>query len=177
MGAAPVRSGADTERLDALLIGTPSGATSLKFTESVPTVPGVGVAVTVYTTRPPDGRLSVSAGVPAPAGLLPVAPPPRVLVNVTFDSPEGRTPAIEIPSAPEGPELLTITVNVVGWPTTPTIALGETSIEMFAWGVTVTVAVAALLAGLPSVTPAGAATDAVSVTGPATAGLSRAVTV
>ena len=46
------------------------------------------------------------------------------------------------PSAPEGPELVTMTVNVTGWLTVALIVRGDTSIETLACGVTITSALA-----------------------------------
>ena len=119
--------------------------------------------------------LALTGPVPPTAGVVAVHPPGTLkLTKVVF----AGTLSERLTVAPLlGPALFTVMVYVMFCPAETGSGVSVFVIERSAWGARVSVSVALLLAGLGSVTPTGAVTDAVLVKVPVALGLIVAATV
>jgi hypothetical protein len=89
---------------------TPAGGVTVAVLERVPVALGETVPLTVYVMDEPTGRSTVSLMLPAPAGVLPVAPPDATLVNVTLVKLAGNRSVTVASATPSVPGLLTTIV-------------------------------------------------------------------
>lgn len=96
-----------------------------------------------------------------PEAVAQLAPAVATHVHVPDVAPAGRASATGALTAVDGPALPTTTVYVVLWPGVADVAPSVFVIDRSAVGFKVSVSVAELLAGVGSVTPAGAAIAAV----------------
>src|SRR3954470_22650026 len=107
---------------------TPPGADTVAVLARVPVAARLTVALAVYVTDPPAGRLAVSLMLPAPAAVQ-VPPPAPTHVQVTPVRSAGKESAIAEPAALLGPALLAVIVYVT---LLPGIAIVEPSVLVMA---------------------------------------------
>jgi hypothetical protein len=155
---------------------TPAPVATVAVFTSVPVAAALIVAVTVYVTLPPAGRLTVLLMFPDPEGAGHVPPPAPAHVQVAVND-AGKASTTVDPGALLGPALLATIVYVTLAPGTAVATPSVFVIARSAWAASVSVSVAELFPANGSVTPAGGATVAVFTTVPVAAVLMVADTV
>src|SRR5580765_8766562 len=162
---APRASTSVAELLPGLLSVTPPGAVTVAVLLNEPVARLETVQVEVYVTLPPAGRLTVSLMEPAngPAVQVPPPAPTQVVLQV---SEAGNVSATVAPVAALGPALLAVMVYVTEPPGVAVVTPSVLVMERSALGVSVSLSVAELFAGVLSVTPPGAVTVAVLLSDP-----------
>ena len=154
----------------------PAGTATVAVLTSMPVAAADSVAVSVYVTLAPAGRLTVSAMLPLPDAVH-VPPPAPTQVHVAPVSAAGSVSITVAPLTALGPAFDATIVYVTGLPGTTLATPSVFVIERSAVGVVASVSVAELFPGVGSVTPAGAATVAALTSVPVAAADSVAVSV
>jgi hypothetical protein len=154
---------------------TPPGTATVAVFTRLPVADALIVALTVYVTLPPAGRLTVLLMLPFPlAGQVPPPAPAHVHVAVKD---AGNVSATVAPVTLLGPALLAVIVYVTLPPGVAVVTPSVFVIERSAFPTSVSVSVAELFPGVGSVTPPGTATVAVFTRLPVAAALIVALTV
>jgi hypothetical protein len=142
----------------------------------VPVAEAEIVALTVYVTEAPAGRLTASEMSPLPEAMQ-LLPPAATQVQVTPVSVAGNVSATVAPVTADGPALLAVMVYVTPPPGVAVVTPSVFVIARSALGESVSVSVAELSPGVGSVTPPGAVTVAVFESVPVAVAETVAVTV
>src|SRR5262245_12534611 len=82
---------------------TPAGAATVATLLIVPVAPAATVAATVYVIEEPGGSVTVSARLPVPLAILPVAPPVAALVKESVVNAAGKLSVTVAPAIVLGP--------------------------------------------------------------------------
>ena len=140
---------------------TPAGAAICAVLTRLPVAVATTVAVIVKVALAPTGRSTVVLMLPLPLPAAQDPPPAGTHVHVAELSVAGIVSVTGAATTADGPALEATTAYVTEVPGTSVADPSVFVTDRFAVGVKVSVSVAELLAGVGSVTPAGAATVAV----------------
>lgn len=148
-----------------LLLGSvePAGAETLAVFVNVPSASSATLAVSANVALPPDARFTVVLMLPVPLVAPQLDPLEVKHVQLALVNFAGRVSTTGTPVAALGPALVTSIVYVTMLPAVTVVTLFDLVMDKSEVGVSVSVSLAELFAGLLSVEPAGAATVAVLV--------------
>ena len=157
-----------------LLPGTgseiPTGTPTDAVLTSRPRAAGSTIALIVYVTVAPTGKLTVSAIDPDPAATPHTPPPAPLHVHVAPIKDAGIASDTDAPTTADGPLFVTTTEYTTGSPGTATIRPSSFVTARSATWMIVSTSVALSFAGVESITPTGTAIVAVFANVPVAVG-------
>lgn len=156
---------------------TPAGTAIAAVLDRLPVADSLILPVRVNVTVPPDNRFAVVLMLPEPDADEHDDPDEATQVQVAPVIADGSVSVTVAPVTGDGPVFVATIVYVTDVPATSVVAPSVFVIDRSAVGTKVSVSVAALLPGVGSVTPPGAATVAVFDRDPVAVDITDAVNV